>query len=712
MPRFRQVAEILKLMGKKERIRNIGVVAHIDHGKTTMTDSLLAEAGLLPWQVVGEARALDYLKEEQKRGITIKTANISLLYEHDRHLYVINLVDTPGHVDFAGKVARALRALDGAIVIVDAVEELMAQTETVTRQALEERVRPVLFINKVDRLITELRLNAHEIESKFTRIIREFNNLIEIHAEAEFRKKWKANPAEETVAFGSALHKWAFTLSMIHQKGMKFTDIIDVYQRGETGTLPELLPLQDAILSMVVRNVPSPAEAQKYRISKIWKGKLDSELGKAMANCDDDGPTAICITDAKLDPNEGLIATGRIFSGSIKEGDRFYLAGTGKECSVQQLSMYMGAFREAVDQITAGNIAALKGLDSAKAGETLIGVEYKEETLPFEHVKYFSEAVVTVAIEPKNPKDLPRLVESANRLLIDDPDLSVTINEKSGEYLISGMGELHLDVTLSFLQDYASDLEIITSKPTVDYREVVTKKGLVVTAKSLNGQNIFRVQVEPLEEELFESIVKDKTKNVWAVDRHRNILVNATEVVPHLRDVRDMIIAGFQWACKTGPLCEEPSINLKVNLLGVQIHEDPAMRESAQITRAMSRAILGSFLTAKPVLLEPVYHIEVFTPTQWLGACTKIITARRGKIKITENIDRFTRITGYIPVAETFGLTSDLRSATSGHAFWQSTFDHWKKVPENIEMEIIRQRRTRRGLSPDIPNPDKFLTEA
>src|SRR4030067_593859 len=191
MPRFKQLSQILTLMREKERIRNLGIIAHIDHGKTTLTDSLLAGAGLLSPKMAGSARVLDYLEEEQKRKITIKTANISLLYKTGEGSYVINLVDTPGHVDFTGKVTRALRAIDGAVVVVDAVEEIMAQTEVVTRQALEEGVRPVLFINKVDRLITELQLNAEQVEKKLQHVIDSFNDLIDLYGDEGFTKKWK-----------------------------------------------------------------------------------------------------------------------------------------------------------------------------------------------------------------------------------------------------------------------------------------------------------------------------------------------------------------------------------------------------------------------------------------------------------------------------------------------------------------------------------------
>ncbi len=736
MPKFRQTAEILKLMSKKENIRNIGIIAHIDHGKTTMTDSLLAEAGLLSPRIAGEARALDYLEEEQKRGITIKTANISLLHEMEGTPYVINLIDTPGHVDFTGKVTRALRAIDGAVVVVDAVEEVMVQTETVTRQALEERVQPVLFINKVDRLIKELKLNPDEIQKKLIRIIRDFNNLIDIYGEPEFKDKWRVDPAKETVAFGSALHKWGFTLNIAQQKGIKFKDIVEAYKKEEYQALPQLLPLHTAILDMVVKNMPNPIEAQKYRLPKIWKGDINSEIGQAMLNCEDNGPTVMCITLAQMDPQAGLVATGRLFSGSVKSGDQVYLVGAKKGHRIQQVSMYMGAFREVVDQITAGNIAALLGLDLARAGETLVDVAHKDVMVPFERIKYVSEPVVTIAIEPKHPKDLPRLVDAMNRLSIEDPNLVTTINKETGEYLLSGMGELHLEIAVKFLRDYGGGIDIVTSRPIVMYRESVSDKGIVAMAKSPNKHNRFWVQVEPLEETVIELIEKgelaeemgrkrmgnvlyeqakwptEEARNIWALEEHRNIMIDLTKGIQYLREAREMIIAGFRWACQAGPLCEEPIRGVKIKLMDAQLHEDPVHRGPAQIMPAIRRAILGSFLTAKPVLLEPVYKIGISVPAQWVGECSSIITRKRGRILSSGQKGALTMITGYIPVAETFGLSAEMRSATSGHAFWQCTFDHWEKTPENVAAEVIKQIRERRGLPPEIPKPSRFIDEA
>jgi len=723
-------------MSKKEDIRDIGIIAHIDHGKTTMSDSLLAEAGLLSPKIAGAARALDYLEEEQKRGITIKTANISLLHEVGKTSHVVNLIDTPGHVDFTGKVTRALRAIDGAVVVVDAVEEVMVQTETVTRQALNERVKPVLFINKVDRLIKELKLNAEQMQTKLARIIRDFNNLISIYGEKDHIDHWKVDPTQGTVAFGSALHKWGFTLDMAQKAGIKFSDVVDAYHNGTEDKLGEVVPLHTAILDMAVLNLPNPVVAQKYRVPKVWKGEADSVIGKAMANCDDNGPTVVCLTSAMMDPHAGLVATGRIFSGCLNEGDRVYLVGAKKDYRVQQVSMYMGAFREVVGKIGAGNIGAVLGMDLARAGETLVSIEQKDEMVPFENIQYVSEPVITIALEPKHPRELPRLIELMDRLAIDDPNLVTKVNKETGEYLLSGMGELHLEIAVKFLKEFGGGLELLTSQPLVVYRETASAEGVVAMAKSPNKHSKFWVQVLPLEQNvvdlmesggLFEAMGNKRiteslrndagwsaqeAKNVWALEEHKNILVDLTKGIQYLRESKETVSSGFRWAAKNGPLCDEPIRGVKVKLLDAKLHEDPVHRGPAQLMPAMKRAVWGSFLTAKPVLSEPIYKIGVSVPQQFVGDVIGLITRKRGRIVSSEQKGPITNVTGYLPVSETFGLSADMRSVTSGHAFWQTQFDHWEKVPESISVDVIAGIRKRRGLPEEVPKANKFIDEA
>ena len=736
VPKFRQTSDIVKLMNKKEDIRDIGIIAHIDHGKTTMSDSLLAEAGLLSPKIAGAARALDYLEEEQKRGITIKTANISLLHEVDKKSHVVNLIDTPGHVDFTGKVTRALRAIDGVVVVVDAVEEVMVQTETVTRQALNERVKPVLFINKVDRLIKELKLNAEQMQTKLLRIIRDFNNLISIYGEKDHKNQWKVDATKGTVAFGSALHKWGFTLDTAQQKGIKFSDIVDAYHNGKEEELAETLPLHNAILDMAVNNLPNPVVAQRYRVPKVWKGEIDSEIGKAMINCDENGPTVMCLTSAMMDPHAGLVATGRIFSGCVNEGDRVYLVGAKKDYRVQQVSMYMGAFREVVGKIGAGNIAAVLGMDLARAGETLVNIEKKDDMVPFENIQYVSEPVITIAIEPKHPRELPRLIELMDRLAIDDPNLVTKINKETGEYLLSGMGELHLEIAVKFLKQTGGGIELITSQPLVVYRETASTEGVVAMAKSPNKHSRFWVQVEPLDQNIIDLMEKgalfeamgnkritetlrdegewsaQEAKNVWTLEEHKNVLVDMTKGVQYLRESKETLSSGFRWAAKAGPLADERIRGIKAKLLDAKLHEDPVHRGPAQLMPAIKRAVWGSFLTAKPVLSEPIYKIGVSVPQQFVGEVTGLISRKRGRIVSSEQKGPITNITGYLPVSETFGLSAEMRGATSGHAFWQTQFDHWEKVPESISTEVIASIRKRRGLPEEVPRANKFIDEA
>jgi len=734
LPKYKQTEEIVKLMSNKLNVRNIGTLAHVDHGKTTLSDSLLAGAGLISQKIAAQALALDYVEIEQLRQMTVKAANVSLLHERNGQNYVINLVDTPGHVDFTGHVTRSLRVMDGGICVVDSVEGVMTQTETVLRQGMDERVRPLLYINKIDRLIKELRLTPQEVQERLLKIIRDFNSLIETYADPEFKEKWKVNPNKGQVAFGSALHKWGFTLPIIASKGMKFSDIVDAYNKGDIERLQREFPLHVAILDMVVDHVPNPVEAQKYRIPKIWKGDINSPIGQAMLNCDENGPLVICVNKVIVDPHAGPVVTGRVFSGTVHEGDILYGLMAKTEGRVQQVSLYMGPYREITPSISAGNIVALLGMENIRAGETLVRTQDKDKMYPFEKMKYISDPVVTMAIEPKYSRDLPKLIDALHKMAIEDPTLSIKINQETGEYLIAGMGSLHLEIALWDLNQRTGGIEITTTPPIVVYRESLTKALGPFEGKSPNKHNRLYVTVEPLNEKTMELIQQgvihedmdprerakilreqagwdtDIARGIWAIDSYVNILVDATKGLQYMREIKDTVIQAFRLNVAEGPLAREPIRGLLVKIVDANVHEDPAHRGPAQIMPAMRDAMFQGFLSANPILLEPIMKLDMKVPQDFLGSVTRIVAGKRGKILSLEQIDQTMHLVAEIPVAETFDLSDQLRSATAGKAFWGTEFARWSPVPSSMLAETIRKIRERKGLPPEPPKPEDFMS--
>ncbi len=726
--RVKVVSEVEKIMSNIDQIRNIGIIAHVDHGKTTTSDSLLAAAGIISERIAGEALVLDYLTVEKQRGITVKSANISLYHEYEGKPYVINLIDTPGHVDFSGKVTRSLRVLDGAIVVVDAVEGVMTQTETVIRQALEERVRPILFINKVDRLIKELKLSAEKIQERFVEIIREVNNLIDLYAEPDFKKKWKLNPAEGTVAFGSAKDRWGISIPMVKKKGVTFQEIIKAYDSGSKDAIAQLakkMPLHETLLDMVVRFVPNPREAQRYRIPKIWKGDLGSEIGKAMLEVDPNGPLVFFVNDIRVEKT-GLVATGRVFSGTLEAGREVYLVTAGRKGRILQVSLYMGPFREVTKAIPAGNIGAIMGIEDLRAGETIVDTSHIDQAAPFEQLRYVSEPVVTIAVEPTKIQDLPKMIEALRKMTIEDPNLVIKINEETGEYLISGMGPLHLEIALTLLKE-KYNIEVKASPPIVVYRETVRAESEVFEGKSPNKHNKFYISVAPLNQETIEHIQKgmvtedqdfrdrakilrdqagwdyDEARKIWAVDENINVFVDKTAGVQHLREVKDTILAAFRLAMKEGPLAAEPVRGVKVLLHDAVIHEDPVHRGPGQIYPAVRNAIWAGIITAKPTLLEPLQKLDIRTPMEYVSNIASILAKKRGRILEVLSQGPAARVIAEIPVSESFDLAAELRSATAGRAFWGVEFSRWAPVPDAMLEGLIKSIRGRKGLPPSPP---------
>ncbi len=738
MGRYKQVEEIVKLMNTTEIVRNTSIIAHVDHGKTTLSDSLLAAAGIISEKTAGQKLFLDSWELEQKRQMTVFASNISLTHTYKEKDYLINLIDTPGHIDFSGAVTRSLRAVDGALVVVDAVEGPMTQTETVLMQALRERVMPILFINKVDRLIKEIKLTPEEIQRKFAKVILRINNLIEKHAPPEHKQDWKVTVEDGRVGFGSALHKWGLNLPHMKAKGISFKDIIDAYtgEYEEVGrkvdALSKKAPLHEPILDMFVEHLPNPLQAQPYRQSQIWPGDPNSAVGKSMAKVDSKGPLLMCVTTIEVDPHSGVIAIGRVFSGLVEKGKTVSLINSHQKGTIQQVYMSMAADREIIDQVPAGNIAALSGLPSIHVGETVAEVD--SNTQAFEGLKYVSDPVVTVAVEPADVKDLPLFDKVMHKLTTEDPNLHFLINKESGEYLLSGMGELHLEITAYRMQE--AGLKVKTSKPIVIYRETISRdyKGPAIMGKSPNKHNKLWITIEKLPEEILEAIRSEKITEMqtrderqkalkgfgWSTEDARsvvaiegnNLLVNRIKGRQYVDEIMDHVKSGFREAVFTSVLAKEPAFGLKVNLEDVTVHEDPVHRGPAQVLPMTWRPIWCAFLLSEPKLLEPLIAFECKVPNEFVSNVIAIVQKRRGKILDMVNEEEMIVVKAEMPVSESFGLAEELRSSTQGRAFWATQFSRWAIVPEQMQAEIIKQIRERRGLPPTPPKAEEFFEDA
>ena len=730
MPKFKSTQDILRIINNKDQIRNFGVIAHVDHGKTTMSDSLLAASGIISPSVAGQALALDSMKLEQNRQMTIRGANVTLFYDHEGKEYVINMIDTPGHIDFTGRVTRALRAIDGVVVVSDSVEGIMTQTETVTRQALEERVRPVLYINKIDRLVKELRLDPTAMQKWLSNIIAEFNKLIDLYAEPDLKEKWKVSIQGNSVAFGSAKDRWGFNFKIAQKKGISFKDVYDAYSSDDPSNIKSLsdkASLHEAVLGMVVQHHPPPHVAQKYRIPKIWPGDLNSDIGKALVNCDDEGPAVMMVTTINVDPQAGRIATGRLFSGTIKDGDEVYLIDGKRTGKVQSVNIYMGNTRELVSVLPAGNIPALLGLDYAVAGETISSIK---NNTAFESIKYVSEPVVTIAVEPKHPRDLPKLVEALRRVTVEDPNLIVKINEETGETLMAGMGVLHLEIATSLLQE--SGLEITTSQPLINYRETIRNKGGPVMSKSPNKHNKIFMRVEPLDEDIIAMIRNgklredmdkkelsrilrekgwnaDEARNVSAIDPSGNMLIDETKGVQFIQESMDSIKSGFEDVVHAGCLAHETIRGVKFVLNHFVPHEDPAHRGLAQLMPATRRSMLGSLLISNPILLEPMLGMEIKCPQEQIGTVAGILSGKRGKLLSVDQKGVIAIMQGEVPASETFDLSEVMRGGTAGKAMWSTFFKSWQAVPQSVFKNLVQDIRKRKGLNPEPPTADEFI---
>jgi len=725
------IAKAKDLMNKLNRIRNIGIAAHIDHGKTTFSDNLLAGCGMMSEDLAGKQLVLDYEGQEQDRGITINTAAASMVHNFDGKDYLINLLDTPGHVDFGGDVTRAMRAVDGAIVLVCAVEGAMPQTETVIRQAIREKVKPVLFINKVDRLINELKVTPEEMQQRFVKIIQKYNQLLNNIVPEDLKDKWDVKVEDGTVAFGSAYYNWAISASYMKKTGLSFKDIYEYCNNNDQKTLAKKSPIHEVILDMVIDHLPSPQEAQKYRIPHIWRGDQESAVGKSMIECKENGPLALMITKIILDQHAGEIAVGRMYSGKIKRGQELYVAGMPNKNRVQQVNVMVAIDRLPVDFVSAGNIVAVTGIRDAIAGST---VTDDPEAEPFERIVHVSDPVVTVAVEAKNMKDLPKLIEVLRSISKADPSIQVQINQETGENLMSGMGELHLEITeYRIRNDYK--LDIVTSEPIVVYRETVGKTSPhKFEGKSPNKHNRFYIEVEPLPENIVKALhdnvipenvkkhknevakilqelgmTKELAKGVFAI-HGLNMMADTTKGIQYLFETRELIKEAFDEVMKSGPTVSEPCQGVLVRLVDAKLHEDAIHRGPAQVIPAARNAIYGSITISNPVILEPIQKVFISTPQELMGDASRELNQRRAEVRDMTTEGDSVNIDSKAPVAEMFGFASAIRSATGGRVLWNTENMGFEPMPKHIQGEVITQVRERKGLKPE-PYPAEYYLD-
>jgi elongation factor 2 len=726
---IKRATEVMHLL---PQIRNLCIAAHIDHGKTTLSDNLIAGAGMMSEELAGKSRVLDFDDQESARGITINAASASMVHSVEGTDYLINLIDTPGHVDFGGDVTRAMRAVDGCFILACAVEGPMPQTETVVRQALKEKVKPVLFINKVDRLINELQITPEDMMERFKGTITKVNKLIRQFAPEEKKKEWQVSVADGTVAFGSAYHNWGITVPYMKKSKISFTDIFSYCHNEDQKTLSKKAPVHEVLLDMAVNKLPGPVEAQKYRIPNIWTGDLEGELGQAMLSCDPKAELAMMITKIWMDPHAGEVAVGRIYSGTINHGETVWAIGGAKAERVQQVNMMVGADRIPVPFVVAGNIAAITGIRSAAAGVT---ISNNKDMVPFEPIRHYSEPVVTVAVEPKSMKDLPKFIDALRSLAKADASLQVSTNQETGEALLAGMGELHLEITTYRIEE-EQGIKVKVSEPIVVYRESVSgnNHGHPFEGKSPNRHNRFYVEVEKLSPEVITALRegvfgdgavrnkdakeignrfseygmdRDQMRKIYAING-TNVLINDTKGIQALHETRELIIEAFNAVCNGGPLAEEPTMGLMVRLVDAKLHEDAIHRGPAQTIPAVRNAIKGAMIRARPSVLEPMQKLFVSVPNDWLGGVTREITQRRGIIEDMPADGEVTTVIGTVPVGESFGFSNDIRAASQGRAIWNTENSGFEELPQHLYDDVIGDIRTRKGLKAERPTEDNY----
>ena len=677
---------VLSLIDDRSRMRNCTVIAHIDHGKTTLTDSLIAASGLLSKEVAATARLLDYDLIEQQRGITIKASGISLIHEDEGKDYLIHLIDTPGHIDFSSHVTRGLRLTDGALVVVDVIEGIMVQTETVSFQAMRELVRPVLFVNKVDRLINERKLRAKQVAEEIIKTVREFNAMLGKYLDDEILEQWEVSFNRGSLCVGSALDKWGIGLDTLLEKtagvdipqelANGFLEILEEivvsYNEEDEGSLSEKYPVGDVILDAMVKTVPPPSDAQKYRTPTFWDLDEKSTAGKGILACDPKAPLVAIIGDVQPDRHAGSVAAARILSGKLERGKPLLNLRTNLTDKSLQIGLFMSKTRVPLTAVPAGNLAFITGVKGLLTGDTLVSPDCKDIE-PMSGLQFPIEPVVTYTVEPKRLSDLSNIQEAIEDYIKSDPALEFSVNVETGEMLLSGAGELHIEITVEKLG--RQGLNIRTGEPVVLIKEQLTRDGALSSTGDITTTE-FTVRTLVTPEDYIEGfgtvLYHDERSMSYLIDSSKS-LNPKSEAVNYMREA-------FREVLMRGPLYGEKVRKLTVLLDSVTVRLESPETSWHDVTQPLIEAIRESFLAGDPVLYEPWIHLEISTPEEHVGALSSLLARRKGEVLEINSERSLYRIEAAIPVGQSFGLANEIRTTTSGWATWGARTGDYRPV--------------------------------
>jgi len=498
---------------------------------------------------------------------------------------------------------------------------------------------------------------------------------------------------------------------------------------GQNTDASDYAHLHRFLCQSIVRNVQSPLEAQRIKIPAIWKGDPDSVIGRAMLEVDPNGPVELMITKILLDPHSGLIACGRLFSGTVRKGQLLYVGSSTTPVRVQSTGISIGNDRVTLEEVRAGNIVAVSGLVGAIAGSS---VSSEPESILFERIHHYTDPVVTKSITAKKPKDLPRLINALLSIKLCDPSITVRIDQTTGENLMSGMGELHLEITEYRLQnEYKVDIE--TSLPTVVYHETIREESPVIESKSNNRLNKFFFRVSPLsdtvrtylrendsedqpifkrlnyiEELVTAGFPRDEARRLIEI-HHDNVFVDNTKGVQYLNEVMKMLKEAFLEVCEKGPYAEESVSGLRVELVDAVLHSVVQCRTAYQVIVAVTHGIRGAMVQAGRILLEPIQRVDIEVPQEYANDCIKLLQTRRGTLDSLTDRDTISVIEATMPVAASFGFSNDMRSASKGHALWSTQLSGFFPVPVRLEEQTVMEIRKRKGIKVEIPTFSDFI---